>query len=158
MKKPLIKIFHKTNICCPFKKQSKNRVLSLASFALLLDTEVVTDKYGNEFVLLSGMHKEISWEVLDKTEFEAIENHVHVLDNLSNAEVCELKQIAPNLCKCIQNALHMKYPHKEFCVYATASVHDSFILRSHQLWDNESPYYDSNISYADDLIVFSPQK
>ena len=42
------------------------------------------------------------------------------------------------------NALVYSYPTKSFYVYVTIELHDSFIIRFHQKWDGEEPYYDPN--------------
>lgn len=130
---------------------------ALAAYAELLDTGLVRDKFGNEFVLLSGAGglSGVEAEIRDKTEFEAVQNHVHVLDNISRSERKCLKQIAHPLCVGIMAALQKKYPGRKFCVYATAS--DSFILRFHQCWDGEPLYYDPDNSYGGELLccIFS---
>ena len=140
------------------QNKSLNRLLPLAGFASLLDTEIVTDKSGRDFVLLSGAYIDLDYDVQDKTEFEAVNNHVHILDKLSPTELDGLKEMAPALCRCIQYTLQAKYPGRQFYVYATASVHDSFILRFHQSWDDEPPYYSPGLSYGDDLFIFLPPK
>ena len=126
------------------QNKSLNRLLPLAGFASLLDTEIVTDKSGRDFVLLSGAYIDL--------------DYVHILDKLSPTELDGLKEMAPALCRCIQYTLQAKYPGRQFYVYATASVHDSFILRFHQSWDDEPPYYSPGLSYGDDLFIFLPPK
>lgn len=107
-------------------------------------------------MVLSGEYGDFNYEVNDKTEFEAVNNHIHILDNISKAELGELKDISMDLCKCIQYTLQTKYPDKQFYVYATASEHDSFILRFHQSWNNERPYYSPDFTYEDDLVIILP--
>lgn len=155
MKNIFFKIFNELKFFSP-KAKRITRLLPLKTFTLIFNTEIITDINGNDFVVLLGEYGEFNYEVHDKTEFEAMNNHIHVLDHISRAELEELKEISMDLCKCIQFTLHAKYPDKQFYVYATASEHDSFILRFHQQWENELPYYSPNFAYEDDLIVILP--
>ena len=157
MNKFLLKIWHQLTALSS-ENRSLNKLLPLTGFASWLDTEIVTDKSSKDFVLLSGSHGELDYEVQDKTEFEAVNNHVHILDKLSPSELDGLREIAPVLCRCIQYTLQAKYPGRQFYVYATASVNDSFILRFHQSWDDEPPYYSPELPYGDDLFIFLPPK
>ena len=68
----------------------KDRISPLEALALFAKTELKTDLYGNEYVLLSGVVKEIQGfdgENEDKTAFEAVANHVHILDEVTAGEL-----------------------------------------------------------------------
>ena len=39
------------------------------------------------------------------------------------------------------SSLKSYYPQKSFVVYVSINLHDSFIIRFHQKWDDEEPYY-----------------
>ena len=117
----------------------------LESIVELTKTEEITDSQGNEFILISGTLTAIDGfddAIEDKTQFEAINNHVHVLDRVSRMEMKQLRRLAPSLCQIILHSLCSRYPNKYFYVFASATVHDSFILRFHQRWLNEIPYYE----------------
>ena len=156
MKNTFIKLFYKLKDFFPPKASCPTRLSALKTFALIFNTEIITDINGNSFGVLSGEYGDFNYEVNDKTEFEAVNNHIHILDNISKAELGELKDISMDLCKCIQYTLQTKYPDKQFYVYATASEHDSFILRFHQSWNNERPYYSPDFTYEDDLVIILP--
>ena len=50
----------------------------------LFEFRVISDKRGNEFVLLAdNMISNVDF-VEDKTAFEASENHVHIINNIMN--------------------------------------------------------------------------
>jgi len=155
LKNIFFKKFYELKFFSP-KANRITRSYPLKNFALLLDTEIITDKNGNDFVVLSDDYGDFNYEIHDKTEFEAVNNHVHILNHISETELEEIKEIAMELCKGIQFTLQAKYPDKQFYVYATASKHDSFILRFHQQWENELPYYSPDIDYGDDLVVILP--
>ena len=89
----------------------------------------------------------LSWrgisEINDKTEFEATENHVHILDRIKINEFNELFPIAEKLGQALLNALKYNYPEKRFVVFATIDLNDSFIIRFHQQWSGEVYYYNT---------------
>ena len=127
----------------------KDRISPLGELVLFARTELKTDPYGNEYVLLSGVVKDFQGfegEIGDKTAFEAVTNHVHILDGVTAGELRQLAALSPGLCRTLLELLCEKYPQKEFVVYAGAVLHDSFILRFHQRWPGEKPYYDREIS------------
>ena len=86
----------------------------LAHFAR---TELKTDPYGNEYVLLSGAVKDFQGfdgEIADKTAFEAAANHVHILDRVGRKELRQLAALPPGLCRTLPELLCEKYPQKAF--------------------------------------------
>ena len=40
--------------------------------------------------------------------------------------------------------LGLKFPNKKFLVYLDCDFDDHIIIRFHQIWENEFPYYDAN--------------
>ena len=108
----------------------------------IFNFKTVTDAKGNEYVLYadSGINK-INFEVEDKTRFEALENHVHLSDNINNSNYNEAIEIGNILGETQLNALKTKYPDKEFCVFVTVDIGESMIIRFHQVWENEPVYY-----------------
>ena len=93
MKNTFIKLFYKLKDFFPPKASCPTRLSALKTFALIFNTEIITDINGNSFVVLSGEYGDFNYEVNDKTEFEAVNNHIHILDNISKAELGELKDI-----------------------------------------------------------------
>lgn len=53
----------------------------------------------------------------------------------------ELVSLANKLGNMLFNALKYSFPNKYFYVYITIALHGSFIVRFHQKWENEIPYY-----------------
>ncbi len=103
--------------------------------------EMVSDEKGNEYIFFLNSSNEPVNNVIDKTEFEASENHVHLLDRINKDEFTKLFPIAEKLGNALLNALSFNYPNKNFIVFVTIELHDSFIVRFHQKWDDEEPYY-----------------
>ena len=85
------------------------------------------DSENNEYIFLKTQDSKIDSldKVSDKTQLEAYENH-------------SAKLITKNL---IEN-LKTSFPNKSFYVYLDCDFNDHIILRFHQLWENEAPYYD----------------
>lgn len=134
---------------------STPRIDIVENITKLTMTELRKDQYGNEYILLSENKVDFSTfdsEIKDKTEFESVQNHVHVLDRITKKEYESLQVISKPLCQSVLDILCSKYPNRSFFVYATVSLHDSFILRFHQAWQGEPPYYDENISFLNEWV------
>ena len=56
------------------------------------------------------------------------------------------------------NALTAKYPDKEFCVFVTVDIGESMIIRFHQVWKNEPPYYNPDDFNSDKTKVLMFRK
>ena len=113
-------------------------------FKLLADIfhfKTVFDEKGNEFVFFSQSGNIQIKNVNDRTELEALENHIHLLDGIKKYEFGELLLVAEKLGEALLNALKFKYPNKIFVVFVTVDLYDSFIIRFHQKWSKEEPYY-----------------
>ncbi len=102
----------------------------------------IFDEVKNEYVVFEYSTLNSISERTDKTEFEAIENHVHLFDHVKKEEFERFIKIAPSLGKTVLCMLKSQYPDKNFFVYVSISLRDSFILRFHQKWEGEEPYYD----------------
>lgn len=113
----------------------------------LFNFKTVMDERYNEYVILENSAIKNIVNIQDKTEFEALENHVHLFRNVKKHEFDELVSLADRLGKVLLSALKHNFPNKYFYVYITIKVQGSFIIRFHQKWENEAPYY--NVSDLD---------
>lgn len=126
------------------------------TFSQLLHYHVLTDAAGNELLCLYDDHrKTIPLSVKDKTAYEAVNNHVHLLDDISDEEFSELVEGAPVLCRLIYTNIKTQYPQKKLAVYVAVSRYDSLTIRSHQVWPGESLYYNPEDYLFGDERVFS---
>lgn len=103
------------------------------------------DMTGNELVFLKPTA--ISSDcinIVDKTECEAFENHVHLFDKISKSHRDVAKNICSQLATNLWNTLKRTYPDKLFVVYLVWDPEHSVTIRFHQKWPNEKPYYDIN--------------
>lgn len=103
------------------------------------------DKFGNELVLLDLGHTPIETpiSVVDKTQFEAVENHFHLFGKVSKESRETVLAIGTALAENLLRALHQSFPDKRFMVYLSVNYNDSTIIRFHQLWEGEAPYLDT---------------
>ena len=67
------------------------------------------------FAYMMTTEKAIPLSVKDKTAYEAVNNHVHLLDDISDEEFSKLAVDAPILCRLIYNNIKAQYPQKEAC-------------------------------------------
>ena len=111
--------------------------------------KTILDEKGNEYIVFQNSIFEEIKDVDDKTAFEAVENHIHLLDNIKKNEFSELTNIGANLGKALLASLKASFPNKSFYVFVDVSLGDSFIIRFHQKWKGEVPYYDVE-NLADD--------
>lgn len=118
-----------------------NRVELLSTVAALFSFKTVYDELGNEFVVFANSSVTSITGVIDKTAFEALENHVHLLDGVKDKEFDELIAVANTIGVTLRENLRHYFPNKEFVVYVSVDLHDSMIVRFHQKWPNELPYY-----------------
>lgn len=107
----------------------------------LFNFKIIMDEKGNEYVIFRKNPIKSVANIQDRTEFEALENHVHLLRNIKKNEFDELVLLANRLGNVLLSALKYNFPNKYFYVYITIALHGSFIIRFHQKWENEVPYY-----------------
>lgn len=131
----------------------------LKELSNIFSFKTVSDKDGNEYVLFtySNINK-IDFEIDDKIQFEAVENHVHLSDNIKNKDFDKAVEIGRILGETLLNALKEKYPDKEFCVFVTVDVGDSMIIRFHQVWENEPVYYNPDDFNSDKTKILMFRK
>ena len=106
--------------------------------------KIIKDENGFEFVLFESNALNSITGVKDKTEFEAIENHLHLLENISSKEFKNLLPIAESIGNMLLCCLKQNFPDKDFVVFVSIRIRDSLIIRFHQKWKNEAAYYNPN--------------
>ena len=119
------------------------RIELLSNISSLYEYKTMSDLEGNEFVLLRSCAEEsIDFPIADKTAFEAVENHVHVIDKIKSSEISELVNASQIIGQSILRNLGFHFPEKSFFVFISMTPGDSLIIRFHQKWHSETPYYD----------------
>ena len=116
----------------------------------------VKDNSGNELVFLSfgNEHLESLGGITDKTQCEAVENHVHLFEKISSKEKDSVIKFGTAIANNLLRALQCAFPDKKFIVYLSVNETDSTIVRFHQIWDNEQIYYDVTQFKQDRLHLF----
>ncbi|MBE7056681.1 MAG: hypothetical protein E7388_04485 [Ruminococcaceae bacterium] len=132
-----------------------DRIKPLLFLANIYKFKIIKDKNHIEYVVFENSNLCSIDGTTDKTQFEAVENHIHLLDKIRKKEYFALFPIAQELAKSLLSCLKEAFPDKHFCVYATLTLKDSFIIRFHQKWPHEEPYYDlNNIDESKEKIFF----
>ncbi len=126
----------------------------LREFSKIFEYKTIIDEFSNEYVLFKNSEITVIENIDDKTAFEAMENHVHLIDNVHKKDIQELAAISNIIGNIVLNNLKVSFPSKEFIVYISITVHDSMIVRFHQKWADELPYYDvTNFNSRDDIVL-----
>lgn len=117
------------------------KLKDLQKISSLFNFKVVTDLNDNEYVLYAdSIINEITFEIEDKTQFEAVENHIHLVDNVKS-DFNDFMETGKTLGETLLSVLKSKYPDKKFCVFVTVDIGEAMIIRFHQIWRNEPLYY-----------------
>lgn len=103
---------------------------------------VSKDKNGHEMIYLFEHQKIFNHAIEDKTGDEALENHVHIFDNVKKRWRKDVKIISEAIARNLFHTLKLEFPNKKFVVYLDLNYMDSVIIRFHQIWENEDLYYD----------------
>ena len=109
--------------------------------ANLFAFQTIQDEWQNTYVMFAHSQVTDITGIKDRTQFEALENHVHLLDNIKKTEYPICVEIAPKLGKVLLNSLQCAFPEKHFWVFVTVSLGGSMIIRFHQKWPGEPQYY-----------------
>ena len=121
----------------------------------IFDFRTICDSLGNEFVIYKNSSVCLCDDeiILDRTAFEALENHVHLIDNVKRYDKKDLIELGEKAGKLLVDRLSFCFPEKHFVVFVT--ITDSMIVRFHQKWGNEPYYYsDENRNEKEYLITF----
>ena len=117
------------------------RIEYLKLLSNLFEYKIIKDKFNNEYVVLKENIFTHIDNISDKTAFEAIENHIHLIDNITKEEFKILPDIAESIGKAVLCNLKVSYPQKHFVIFVSISLSGSMIIRFHQKWENEDYYY-----------------
>ena len=112
-------------------------------FVIFPEFYAVRDSEDNEYVFLrTGEDKRKSIKsVTDKTQFEAYENHVRLFGKVGKKHQGEAVKVAHFITKNLIKELTLNFPDKKFHVYLDCDFTDHIIIRFHQHWRDELPYY-----------------
>jgi len=136
---------------CKNYKSKKYKVDLLEQFSDLFEYKVITGSNGIEYVVFKSSNIDsIEDSVDDKTAFEAVENHIHLIDDIKRNEYDKLAEIGKKLGRAVLNNLKAFLPNKKFVVFVTLS--DSMIIRFHQKWEDEPEYFTID-EESDDIVL-----
>ena len=114
------------------------------------------DSLENELIFLN-LGQEVKDKpiiVSDKTQYEAFENHFHLFGRVNKENRASAKDLGIAISKNLAKELKRTFPNKSFIVFLTIDWKDSTIIRFHQMWENESPYFDAKkFDYGDTEVI-----
>lgn len=110
------------------------KILSLFKY------KVVSDEKGNSYVLLHSDRSNTVEGIADKTAFEALENHVHLIGKIRKRNKNDMVLFGRKAGRRVAENLKAVFPDRSFVVFVTIS--DELIIRFHQKWPDEAEYYD----------------
>lgn len=131
------------------------RIEYLELLANLFQYKTISDLKGNEYVLFADNPLNSIENVQDHTAFEAVENHVHLISNMQKDDLQTCSQIAEKIGQALLNNLHAWYPDKDFCVFVSFRYRDDMVIRFHQSWANEAPYFDPHEFINEKVYMFA---
>ena len=112
-------------------------------FIIFPEFYTVKDLQNNEYVFLKTNETAIdSLELVkDKTQTEAFENHVHIFGKTKRKEQEKVLEATRLIIDNLIRNLKINFPNKKFHVYLDCDFFDHVIIRFHQHWEDELPYY-----------------
>lgn len=122
--------------------------------AALFEFKSIKDSKDNEYILFRNNHLNFIKNIEDKTAFEAIENHVHILEKVKKSDFEIACSIGKTLGKALLSCLNQEFPAKTFAVFVCVSIGGALIVRFHQKWENEPLYYDVFGNYEKGTKIF----
>lgn len=129
------------------KKRHLNFVADLFKF------KIIFDEYNREYVVFNSNPISKIDNIADKTQFEAVENHVHLCDNIKKRDFNDLTLVGENLGQALFFCLKSTFPDKDFVVFVSIQVGFSMIIRFHQKWNGEDYYYDDSLKCSQTEVV-----
>lgn len=130
------------------------KIKFLKDVITLFDFKSVSDGY-NEYILSASCEIEnVCACVEDKTAFEALNNHIHLLSRIKKRQRGEIYELSEKLGKLLISVLHSQFPDKHFVVFVT--VDSEVTVRFHQKWSDEPWYYitDDENAYQSKVFCF----
>lgn len=121
----------------------------------IFEFKIIHDNMGNELVIYKNSSSTIFEGTIieDKTAFEALDSHFHLIDNIRRYDKKILVEFGEKIGKIMIERLSFHFPNKHFVVFVT--ITDSMIIRFHQKWENEPYYYsDENLDKNEYMISF----
>ena len=127
----------------------------LDSITSLFEFRTKKDTAGNEYVFYKFFDtsfldepdtlpnlEERTIKGMDRTALEAVDNHIHIIDKPKKCDFDSLCRSGEKLGKMMLAKLKYDFPDKKFCVFVTIQTDETMIIRFHQQWEGEEPYYD----------------
>ena len=98
--------------------------------------------------------KPVTSFIYGNTVMEALDSHVHMFEHVGAKNKALAVEIGTCIAENLLKSLCEAFPEKKFVVYLSINVTDSCIVRFHQVWEGEVPYYDITKFQTDEVQLF----
>lgn len=137
-------------VCCRYKHRgyALTRIDFLERLKPLLFPKFysIKDVQGNELIFLHDAAQQVSLgcKKIDKTQTEAFYNHIHFWERIKSSEKEKIRVFGTEIAYNLLEKLTLRYKNKKFVVYLDVNS-EGAIIRFHQIWKDEMPYYDCTL-------------
>ena len=90
-------------------------------------------------------------------EFEALENHEHLMDDLTEEQFRMMIPVVDDLCRALRDVLCVRYPDRIFHVWGLVQKGGTVIVRFYQHRENEEEYWTDDMQTDENEEKTPPQ-
>ena len=139
-------IVHKRNITRRRQRRSASVWIEAAQ---LFSFREIEDSEGNVHVVWAhsrtGQSGRVSVRPGECTEFEALENHEHLIDDITPQQFRAMIPALDSLCRALRDALRVRCADRKFHVWGLIQLHGTMMVRFYQEWPGEPPYWTEDL-------------
>ena len=114
--------------------------------ARLFSFKEIPDVSGNTHILWAHLSfhegQPLNIRAGEYVDFEALQNHEHLLDDLTDAQFHLMISIVDDLCRALRDVLAVRYPERDFHVWGLVQNGGTVIVRFYQNWQGEEYWSD----------------
>ena len=98
--------------------------------------------HNNDHWIIPIAKYHLSKPVEKKVGYEALANHFHLyVGKIRKKDYAFIKNTSINIANFLLYALNSHFPEKKFIVFTEINFNEGIVIRFHQQWDDEKPYY-----------------
>ena len=116
--------------------------------ARLFSFREIPDESGNTHVLWAHLFEEgrvLTVRAGEYVEFEALQNHEHLMDDLTGEQFWAIIPVVDDLCRALRDVLCVRYPNRVFHVWGLVQKGGTVLVRFYQDWPGEAEYWTDDI-------------
>lgn len=125
--------------------ESREKTAIWQNAARLFSFREVPDESGGMHVLWAHLpfdeNHPLTVRSGEYVEFEALENHEHLMDDLTEEQFRMMIPVVDDLCRALRDVLCVRYPDRIFHVWGLVQKGGTVIVRFYQHRENEEEYW-----------------